>query len=81
MGFENASTALGYSLPIAVDGSTMSLDFGDVREDRVVLYTTAGPEVSELVYVLKATHVGTYRVAPILADSITWSNSAITSAM
>jgi len=59
-----------FSLPITVAGTTMSLDFGDVREDRVVFYTSAAPQVQELIYVLKATHVGSYRVAPILADSM-----------
>ena len=57
-------------LPISIDGTTMDLDFGDVREDRVVLYTTAEKDVKEFVYVLKATNVGTYRVAPVLANSM-----------
>ncbi len=59
-----------FSLPICAEGTNMSLAFGDVREDRVVLYTEAEPGTRELVYVLKATNVGTYRVAPILADSL-----------
>ena len=58
------------ALPIALDGSTMFLTYGDVREDRVVLYTFAEKQVAELVYKLKATNVGTYRTAPILADSM-----------
>ncbi len=59
-----------FSLPITVDGTSMSLEYGDVREDRIVLYTTGTNEVQELVYVLKATNVGTYRTAPLLADSM-----------
>jgi uncharacterized protein YfaS (alpha-2-macroglobulin family) len=62
--------AMSFALPITVDGTTMSLDYGDVREDRVVLYTSAESSVSELVYVLKATNVGTYRTAPALVDSM-----------
>ncbi|MEO6953433.1 MAG: MG2 domain-containing protein [Polyangia bacterium] len=59
-----------FALPITVDGTSMTLDFGDVREDRVVLYTSGTKDVQELVYVLKATNVGTYRTAPLLADSM-----------
>ena len=59
-----------FALPITVDGTSMTLDFGDVREDRIVLYTSATNAVQELVYVLKATNVGTYRTAPLLADSM-----------
>jgi alpha-2-macroglobulin len=59
-----------FMLPITVAGTTMDLDFGDVREDRVVLYTRASSSVSELVYVLKATTVGSFRTAPVLADSM-----------
>ena len=47
-----------------------SLEYGDVREDRVVIYTHAEKDVKELVYQLKATNVGSYRTAPVLADSM-----------
>ncbi len=59
-----------FTLPIATSGTTMQYDYGDIREDRVVVYTTAEPELRELVYTLKATNVGTYRIAPVLADSL-----------
>lgn len=62
--------AAPFALPICAEGTNMSLAYGDVREDRVVLYTEAETGMKELVYILKATNVGTYRVAPILADSM-----------
>jgi uncharacterized repeat protein (TIGR01451 family) len=67
---DEAAGGGSFALPITVAGTTMDLDYGDVREDRVVLYTHAASAVSELVYVLKATNVGTYRTAPVLADSL-----------
>jgi uncharacterized protein YfaS (alpha-2-macroglobulin family) len=59
-----------FALPIALEGATFLLDYGDVREDRVVLYGSAGEDVKELVYVIKATNVGTYSVPPVLADAM-----------
>ncbi len=45
-------------------------EFGDVREDRVVLYGSAGGEVTELRYAIKATNVGTYTIAPVQATAM-----------
>ena len=36
-----------FALPIALDGSTFEASYGDVREDRVVLYGTALPQVRD----------------------------------
>jgi alpha-2-macroglobulin len=58
-------------LPVMLEGdTTLEVDYGDVREDRVVIYTHAEKDVKELVYQLKATNVGSYRTAPVLADSM-----------
>jgi uncharacterized protein YfaS (alpha-2-macroglobulin family) len=57
--------AAAYELPIALPGGTFPLEFGDVREDRVVLYGPAAAEMEELRYVIKATNVGTYTVPPV----------------
>jgi uncharacterized protein YfaS (alpha-2-macroglobulin family) len=59
-----------FALPIALDGSTFSASYGDVREDRVVLYGTALPEARELVYAARATNTGTYIVPPVMADAM-----------
>jgi uncharacterized protein YfaS (alpha-2-macroglobulin family) len=60
----------GYALPIALPGSTFEAQFGDVREDRVVLYGTAETTVRELVYAIKASNTGAFTVAPIMADAL-----------
>jgi uncharacterized protein YfaS (alpha-2-macroglobulin family) len=59
-----------FALPIALPGSTFEPSYGDIREDRVVLYGAALPEVRELVYALRATNTGTFTVPPVLADAL-----------
>jgi uncharacterized protein YfaS (alpha-2-macroglobulin family) len=59
-----------FALPIALEGSTFDASYGDVREDRVVLYGAALPEVRELVYAARATNTGTYVVPPVMADAM-----------
>ena len=56
--------------PIALPGNTFEPEFGDVREDRVVLYGAADTEVKELKYAVKATNVGTYTTAPVQATAL-----------
>jgi len=62
--------ASSYALPIALPGATFPLEFGDVREDRVVLYGSASSEMKELRYVIKATNVGSYAVPPVQATAL-----------
>jgi len=57
-------------LPIAKDGSTWTPEYGDVREDRVVLYGSVGPEVLEFIYAIRATNAGTYAVPPLQGESM-----------
>jgi len=76
----SAEHASGFSLSIALPGASFQPSFGDVREDRVVLYGDAQSEVRELRYALKATNVGTYVIPPIQAsamyDSTTYARGA-----
>ena len=58
------------SLPIALPSSTFTPDYGDVREDRVVLYGSAGADVVTFEYVIKATNAGHYVVPPVQAESL-----------
>jgi len=67
---EGPEHAVSFALPIALAGSTFEASFGDVREDRVVLYGTALPEVRELVYAARATNTGIYVVPPVMADAL-----------
>jgi len=59
-----------FALPITLAGSTFEASFGDVREDRVVLYGAALPEARKLVYAARATNTGTYIVPPVMADGL-----------
>jgi uncharacterized protein YfaS (alpha-2-macroglobulin family) len=59
-----------FALPIALGGSTFEASFGDVREDRIVLYGAALPEVRELVYAARATNTGSYIVPPVMAEAL-----------
>jgi uncharacterized protein YfaS (alpha-2-macroglobulin family) len=65
-----AESARSFALSVALPGNTFEPEFGDVREDRVVLYGTADTEVKQLKYVVKATNVGTYTVAPIQGTAL-----------
>lgn len=50
--------------------SSWKPDYVDIREDRVVLYGTVGPDVKEFVYRIKATNKGKYAVPPIFAEAM-----------
>ena len=58
------------ALPIALPGTTFAPDYGDVREDRVVLYGTLGPDAVTFEYAVKATNVGRYVVPPLQAEGL-----------
>lgn len=60
----------GFALPIAVEGSTFVPEYGEVREDRVVLYGTALAQMREYLYVIKATSAGKFAVPPIVGDAL-----------
>ena len=56
--------------PVGVGKSSWRLDYADVREDRVVLYGTALPDVGEFVYRIKATNAGKFIVPPAYGESM-----------
>ncbi|WP_267225896.1 alpha-2-macroglobulin family protein [Dyella silvae] len=56
--------------PIGVGQSSWRLEYADVREDRVVLYGTALPDVGEFVYRIKATNAGKFVVPPAYGESL-----------
>jgi len=45
-------------------------DYVDVREDRILLYTTVTPNAGEITYQIKATNRGQFTVPPIFAESM-----------
>jgi uncharacterized protein YfaS (alpha-2-macroglobulin family) len=49
---------------------TCGCDYVDVREDRVLLYTTVTPNATELTYQIKATSTGDFTAPPVFAESM-----------
>jgi uncharacterized protein YfaS (alpha-2-macroglobulin family) len=45
-------------------------DYVDVREDRVLFYTTVGPEASVIKYQIKPVNRGQFTVPPVFAESM-----------
>ncbi|MDR1976732.1 MAG: alpha-2-macroglobulin family protein [Campylobacteraceae bacterium] len=60
----------GYSSPIMAYGSTWSIDYSDVREDRVLIYGTATSDVRTFKYQIKSTNEGVYALPPIFAEAM-----------
>jgi len=56
--------------PIGVGNATWRLEYADIREDRVVLYGDALPDVGEFVYRIKATNAGKFIVPPAYGESL-----------
>lgn len=50
--------------------TNQTMDYVDVREDRVVFFTSLTPQATEIVYHIKATNNGEYTVPPIVAQSM-----------
>ncbi|HEV2608065.1 MAG TPA: hypothetical protein VGT79_08785, partial [Xanthomonadaceae bacterium] len=55
---------------IGLSDSTWQPEFADIREDRVVIYGTASPDVREFVYRIKATNAGSFIVPPAYGESM-----------
>lgn len=55
---------------IRAEDGTMNPDFVDIREDRVIFYCDAGPEVKEITYKVNAITNGTFIVPPLFAQAM-----------
>jgi hypothetical protein len=56
--------------PVGLDSSTWKPEYADVREDRVVIYGAATPDVREFVYRIKPSNAGTFIVPPAYGESM-----------
>ncbi|SFS13321.1 hypothetical protein SAMN05216570_2828 [Dyella sp. OK004] len=56
--------------PIGLSSSSWTPEYADIREDRVVIYGTATPDVREFVYRIKATNAGKFIVPPAYGESM-----------
>ncbi|QTF09727.1 alpha-2-macroglobulin family protein [Brenneria izadpanahii] len=56
--------------PLAASGSTWAPDYSDIREDRVVIYGSAGTDVQTFVYQIKATNTGSFAIPPAYGEAM-----------
>lgn len=66
----DGSAHAGWQCQICVGSAKAMLQYADMREDRVVFYANANRDVSEIVYRIKATNVGTYVVPPAYGEAM-----------
>jgi alpha-2-macroglobulin len=69
-GFEAVMQQGGEGPTLRLHGSSFTPDYTDVREDRVVLYGTAFPDVQEYVYRIRATAAGRFIVPPAYGEQM-----------
>lgn len=60
----------GWQCQVCVGSPNASLQYADMREDRVVFYAYARDDVSEIVYRIKATNVGNYVTPPAYGEAM-----------
>ncbi|GLQ91033.1 alpha-2-macroglobulin [Dyella flagellata] len=66
----NTSAPAAWRSPIGLSESTWRPEYADIREDRVVIYGEATPDVREFVYRIRATNAGTFAIPPAYAESM-----------
>jgi len=67
---DDAAQPVAWRSPIGLASSTWEPEYADIREDRVVIYGTASPDVREFVYRIKATNAGKFIVPPAYGESM-----------
>ena len=60
----------GWFCQVCVGNTKASLQYADMREDRVVFYVDANKQMSEIIYRIKATNVGNYVVPPAYGEAM-----------
>jgi uncharacterized protein YfaS (alpha-2-macroglobulin family) len=60
----------GWTCQVCIGATKASLQYADMREDRVVFYLDATKDMSEIVYRIKATNVGNYVVPPAYGEAM-----------
>jgi alpha-2-macroglobulin len=61
---------LGWACPVCREGTQAAMLFADFREDRNVFYVGVTPELSQIVYRIKATNTGTFTVPPAYGEGM-----------
>ena len=58
------------SFPVGTEKTTFAPEYVDVREDRVLVFGSIGPELKEFVYRIRATNEGSYLVPPTFSEGM-----------
>jgi uncharacterized protein YfaS (alpha-2-macroglobulin family) len=69
-GGDSEVPATAWRSPIGLSSSSWRPEYADIREDRVVIYGEATPDVREFVYRIKATNAGRFIVPPAYGESL-----------
>ncbi len=69
-GEEYSEGYAGWTCQVCLGTTKATLQYADMREDRVVFYVDAGKGMSEIVYRIKATNVGNYVVPPAYGEAM-----------
>ncbi len=67
---DSVAQPVAWRSPIGLSSSSWQPEYADIREDRVVIYGTATPDVREFVYRIKATNAGKFIVPPAYGESM-----------
>ena len=67
---EQAPAAQAYICAICTGSGVAALEYADVREDRVVFYTTLTQESQELIYRIKAIAAGSFNLPPAYGEAL-----------
>ncbi|CAI1097970.1 Alpha-2-macroglobulin family N-terminal region [Serratia entomophila] len=67
---EGEAQSSGWQSPLAASGSSWAPDYSDIREDRVIIYGSAGTDVQEFVYQIKATNTGSFVIPPAYGEAM-----------
>lgn len=67
---EDEPEASIWSCPICQSGTKASVLYADFREDRSVFYVGVTPDLSEIVYRIKAVNTGTFAVPPAYGEGM-----------
>jgi uncharacterized protein YfaS (alpha-2-macroglobulin family) len=59
-----------WTSPVAVKGSSWRPDYSDIREDRVIIYGSAGTSIQRFIYQIKATNVGSYLIPAVFGEAM-----------
>lgn len=59
-----------WNCPVCQPGTQATLSYADFRDDRSVFYVAVTPEMSEIVYRLKATNSGEFTVPPAYGEGL-----------